>query len=114
MTVLIIWSLLLGATLGRFFKVLILVPASLTLLVAVVVKSFYLGHGLLHLAFEYAVLSASLQLGYVGALLLAAFGESGYGSAQPLPVRTRATFSACRADCSRRRSLTPERDITQT
>jgi hypothetical protein len=87
MTVLIIWSLLLGAMLGRFFKVLILVPASLALLVAVVVKSFYLGHGLLHLAFEYAVLSTSLQLGYVGALLLAAFGESGFGSAEPLRVR---------------------------
>ena len=67
MAILLIWSVLLGAVLGRFFKVLVLVPACAFLLVAVVVRSAE--HGLLSRLLEFAVLITSLQIGYVFGLV---------------------------------------------
>lgn len=65
MAILLIWSVLLGAVLGRFFKVLVLVPACAFLLVAVLVRSADGEHGLLRPLLEFAVLITSLQIGYV-------------------------------------------------
>lgn len=69
MTILLIWSVLLGANLGRFFKVLILVPASAFILAVVIVRSTAVGHDLLHLLLEFAMVNATLQIGYVSGLL---------------------------------------------
>jgi hypothetical protein len=63
-TILIIGSILLGATLGRFFKVLVLVPACALVLVAVLVGSANGEHGLLRPLLEFVVLITSLQIGY--------------------------------------------------
>ena len=63
---------LVGVALCRFFKVLVLAPACIAVLVVAVVRSAYVGHGLLHSVFEFAVLSISLQFGYASNLLLAA------------------------------------------
>ena len=69
MIILIIGSLLLGAILGRFFKVLVLAPA-FALALAMVVASFaYFEHGLLRALLEFAVLITSLQIGYVSGVL---------------------------------------------
>ena len=69
MAILLIWSLLLGAVLGRFFKVLVLLPASAFVLAAVLVRSADVEHGLLHPLLEFAALITSLQIGYVSGLL---------------------------------------------
>jgi hypothetical protein len=69
-TILIIGSILLGATLGRFFKVLVLVPACAFVLVAVLVGSANGEHGLLRPLLEFVVLITSLQIGYVFGLVL--------------------------------------------
>jgi hypothetical protein len=67
--ILLIWSVLLGAVLGRFFKVLVLVPACALVLAAVFVRSADGEHGLLRPLLEFAVLITSLQTGYVSGLL---------------------------------------------
>jgi hypothetical protein len=69
MATLLIGSILLGAVLGRFFKVLVLVPVCALVLAAVFVKSAGVEHGLVHPLFEFAVLITSLQIGYVSGLL---------------------------------------------
>ena len=69
MTILLIGSVLLGAVVGRFFKVLVLVPACASLLAAVLVRSADGEHGLLRPLLEFAVLNATLQIGYVSGLL---------------------------------------------
>ena len=69
MTILIIGSVLLGAILGRFFKVLVLAPACALALAVVLVKSADGEHGLLPPLLEFAALIASLQIGYVSGLL---------------------------------------------
>jgi hypothetical protein len=65
MAILLIWSVLLGAVLGRFFKVLVLVPAC----AFVLVRSADGEHGLLRPLLEFAVLITSLQIGYVFGLV---------------------------------------------
>jgi hypothetical protein len=67
--ILLIWSVLLGAVLGRIFKALVLVPACAFVLAAVVVRSAIGEHGLLRLLLEFAVLITSLQIGYVFGLV---------------------------------------------
>ena len=67
--ILLIWSVLLGAVLGRFFKVLVLGPASAFVLVVVLVRSADGEHGLLRPLLEFAVLITSLQIGYVFGLV---------------------------------------------
>ncbi len=69
MAILLIWSVLLGAILGRFFKVLVLVPACALLLAVVLVISAAVEHGLLRPLLEFAMLNATLQIGYVSGLL---------------------------------------------
>jgi hypothetical protein len=70
MTVLIIiGSVLLGAILGRFFKVLVLLPAFALSLAIVVASSAYFGHSLSRTFIELVALVVSLQLGYVSGLL---------------------------------------------
>jgi hypothetical protein len=66
---LLIWNILLGAVLGRFFKVLVLVPACAFVLAAVLIRSVGGEHGLLRPLLEFAVLITSLQIGYVSGLL---------------------------------------------
>jgi hypothetical protein len=67
--ILLIWSFLLGAVFGRFFKVLVLVPACAFVLAAVLVRSTDGEHGLVRPLLEFAVLITSLQIGYVSGLL---------------------------------------------
>ena len=70
MEILIIGGALFGAVLGRFFKVLVLVPACAFVLVAVLVGSANGEHGLLRPPLEFVVLITSLQIGYVFGLVL--------------------------------------------
>ena len=72
MAALIIASVLLGAILQAFFRVLVLVPASATLLAVVSARSAYFGYGLLRPVLEFVVLTAALQMGYASTLLVAA------------------------------------------
>jgi hypothetical protein len=67
--ILTIGSVLLGAALGRFFKVLILIPACLVILAAVTARLAFFGGDLLHLCLDYVVLIASLEIGYASAFL---------------------------------------------
>jgi hypothetical protein len=67
--ILILGSVLLGAVLGRFFKVLALVPACAFVLAVVLVRSADGEHGLLRALLEFAVLITSLQIGYVVGLV---------------------------------------------
>jgi hypothetical protein len=67
--ILLIGSVLLGAVLGRFFKVLVLVPASALILAAVLVGFGDVEHGLLRPLLEFALLNATLQIGYISGLL---------------------------------------------
>ena len=69
MAILILGSVLLGAVLGRFFKVLVLVPACALVLAVVLVRSADGEHGLLRPLLEFAVLITSLQIGYVVGLV---------------------------------------------
>jgi hypothetical protein len=68
-TILIIGSVLLGAILGRFFKVPVLAPAFALSLAMVVASSAYFGHSLLRTLLEFVVLITSLQIGYVFGLV---------------------------------------------
>ena len=69
MAILLIWSVLLGAVLGRFFKVLVLVPAVAFALAVVLVRSADGEYGLLRPLLEFAAVVTSLQIGYVSGLL---------------------------------------------
>jgi len=85
--ILLIWSVLLGAVLGRFFKVLVLVPACAFVLAAVVVRSTNGEHGLLRPILEFAVLNATLQIGYISGLL--SFSIPSVSQRQGKPARAR-------------------------
>jgi hypothetical protein len=63
MYILIIGSILLGAILERFFKVLVLIPACAVTLAMVVASSAYFEHSLLRALLEVVVLLTSLQIG---------------------------------------------------
>jgi hypothetical protein len=60
----VIGSVLVGAILGQFFKVLVLIPAFALILAAVLGRAIYFERGLLRPAWEFAVLITSLQIGY--------------------------------------------------
>jgi hypothetical protein len=75
MTVLIIGSVLAGFTLGRFFKVLVLVPASLVLFALAAGRALYLENSFWHMALEFLALAAAVQIGY-GSVLLSVAAES--------------------------------------
>ncbi len=69
MTILIIWSVLLGAILGRFFNVLVLATAFALSLAMVVTSSAYFGHSLPRALLEFLVLITNLQIGYIFGLV---------------------------------------------
>ena len=96
MAILLIWSVLLGAVLGRFFKVLVLIPACAFLLAAVVVRSAHGEHGLLRPLLEFAVLITSLQIGYVFGLVSHSMSERGGTTAAPAPLRGHRRFNTSR------------------
>jgi hypothetical protein len=74
----IIGSVLLGAILGRFFKVLVLLPAFALSLAIVLASSAYFGHSLSRTFIELAALVVSLQLGYVSGLLILSQKHEGW------------------------------------
>ena len=88
MAILLIGSVLLGAILGRFFKVWVLVPACALVLAAVLVRSADVEHGLLRPLVEFAVLITSLQIGYVSGLL--SFFIPSVSQRQGKPARARS------------------------
>jgi hypothetical protein len=69
LTILLIGSVLLGANLGRSFKVLVLIPACALTLAIIVANSAYFGHSLPRTLVEFVVLITSLQIGYISGLL---------------------------------------------
>ena len=77
MIILAICSLLLGTIFGRFYKVMVLIPAS-ALLFAVVCANFTI--------LEFAVLSTCLLVGYVSGLL---FSSPRYGDVTKIPANYR-------------------------
>jgi hypothetical protein len=68
-TILAIWSVLLGTAFGRFFKVCVLVPACALTFAIVVASSAYYEHGLLSALLEFTVLATCLQIGYASGCL---------------------------------------------
>ena len=69
MAILFVGSVLLGVVLGRFFKVLVLVPACALVFAAVLIGCADVEHGLLRPFLHFALLNATLQIGYVSGLL---------------------------------------------
>ena len=90
MAILLIGSVLLGAVLGRFFKVLVLVPACAFVLAAVLVRSADVEHGLLRPLLEFAVLITSLQIGYASGLLSFLIPSVSQRQGKPRPRATGA------------------------
>ncbi len=70
MTILIAAIFAVGVVLERFFRALVLVPACMVVLMVIVVRAAYVGHGLLHAILEFVVLITSLQIGYASTLVL--------------------------------------------
>jgi hypothetical protein len=89
-----------GAILGRFFKVLVLVPACALVLAVVLVRSADGEYGLLRPLLEFAVLITSLQIGYVFGLVHIGFRACrNAGEPWPCPQPTpRANSCLMRAD----------------
>lgn len=67
--ILIAGGALFGAVLGRFFKFLVLIPASALAIALLLVKRDFLGNTLLDSFLGIALLIASLELGYVTGLI---------------------------------------------
>lgn len=65
MIVPLILSVLLGALLGRFCNVLVLLLACAFVLFIYILKFGFAEHGLAHSLFEYVALSTGLQIGYI-------------------------------------------------
>ncbi|HEY8031102.1 MAG TPA: hypothetical protein VIF02_01670 [Methylocella sp.] len=81
MTSLAIGSALLGIVFGRFFKVWVLVPASVLTLLIVFASSAYYEYSLPSALLEFTVIAACLQIGYACAALQA-LSESGSGASR--------------------------------
>jgi hypothetical protein len=69
MEILITGGAFLGAVLGRFFRVLILVPASALVIAFVLMKAGFAGYPILNTITKVALLIASLELGYITGLI---------------------------------------------
>jgi hypothetical protein len=69
MTSLFIVSVLLGAVLGRFFKVWVLVPVCAVAFVIVAVSSAFYSQGLLAAILEFVFVATGLQMGYASGLI---------------------------------------------
>jgi hypothetical protein len=87
-----IGSVLLGAIFGRSFKVLVLAPVSLLILLTQTVRAYCFEDGILSLAAESAVLVTGLQIGYaamaistVTIVMLRRIGTSFAASLERLP-----------------------------
>jgi hypothetical protein len=61
----IIGSILLGAFLSQFCRVFVLLPVSALVLAVEFGRAFYFGLGFWRSLFEFALMSTSLQIGYV-------------------------------------------------
>jgi hypothetical protein len=68
-TILIIGGILLGAVLGRFFTVWILVPAYALTFTIIFADSACYGYGLSRVFLAIALLATGLQIGYASGLL---------------------------------------------
>ncbi len=89
MAILVVGSVLLGALLGRFFNVWILLPGCALILAAVLVRSAVGEHGLLRPLLEFTMLSATLQIGYVLGLVSIIHSQH--------PLRRRGKLARARA-----------------
>jgi hypothetical protein len=69
MEILITGGAFFGALLGRFFKVLILVPASALLITLLLTKADVAGYPLMNSLVKVVLLIVSLELGYVTGLI---------------------------------------------
>jgi hypothetical protein len=69
MEILITGGAFLGAILGRFFKVLILVPASAFVIALLLMNTGFAGHPILNTIIKIALLIASLEFGYITGLI---------------------------------------------
>jgi hypothetical protein len=69
MEILITGGAFLGAILGRSFKVLILVPASILVIALLLMKAGIAGYPLLNSLVKIALLTGSLELGFVTGLI---------------------------------------------
>ncbi|MGQ0445718.1 MAG: hypothetical protein ACT4O2_11490 [Beijerinckiaceae bacterium] len=87
MTNLFIVSVLLGAVLGRFFKVLVLVPVSAFILAATLVSPATIEGGLPRMLLEFALLNAGLQIGYLAGLLTFLIPSVSHGQGRPARAR---------------------------
>jgi hypothetical protein len=83
LSILIIGSVLVGAILGRFFKILVLAPAFALSVAMVVASSVYFGHSLPRALLEFVLLITSLQIGYVSGLLFPSVSERPGTTAAP-------------------------------
>jgi hypothetical protein len=69
MEILITGGAFLGALLGRFFKVLILIPASALIIAIILMKAGFAGYPMLNSITKVALLIASIELGYITGLV---------------------------------------------
>jgi hypothetical protein len=69
MEILITGGACLGAVLGRFFRVLILIPVSALLIAFVLMKAGIAGYPMLNTITTISLLIASLELGYITGLI---------------------------------------------
>jgi hypothetical protein len=84
----LLWCLVLGAILGRFFKVVVLVPACAFVLAAVFASSAAVSQSLLHPLLECAVLNAVLQIGYLSGQLSIFVPGVSRRRGRPAPARS--------------------------
>lgn len=93
MTVLIIGSVLLGAILGQFFKVLVIAPVAAAVFAALVVRTIFIGHSAETLAVDFAVSLIGLQIGYASLLFPAAVSALWRHVKKPRPAKRPRTAS---------------------
>jgi hypothetical protein len=94
MEILITGGAFLGAILGRSFKVLILVPASILVIALLLMKAGFAGYPLLNSLVKIALLTGSLELGFVTGLIstdisAAVQGFRGFWTRQRRPTSSR-------------------------
>jgi hypothetical protein len=94
MAILITGGAFFGAVLGRFFKVLVLIPAGALAIALLLVKRELAGHTLLGSLLGTGLVIASLELGYVTGLIstdifAAAQGFRGFSARSRRPASSR-------------------------
>jgi hypothetical protein len=96
MEILITGGAFFGAVLGRFFKVLVLIPAFAVAIALLLVRREFAGHTLLDSFLGIGLLIASLELGYVTGVIstdifAAAQGFRGFLASARRPASSRST-----------------------